>query len=116
MKASELRSMTREELEHEMTELREEEFRLRLRRPTDDLPNALRLRTIRRDISRIQSTLREDKLGLIELPRKSRKETEEAKPATPDKPAAEKKTTTKKATGKKSATSKSPRTTRGSKK
>ena len=71
MKASELKSMTREELEHELRELREEEFRLRLRRPTEDLPNALRLRNIRRDIARIETTLREDKLGLIQLPRKS---------------------------------------------
>lgn len=82
MKASELRSMTREELEHELSELREEEFRLRLRRPTEELPNALRLRSIRRDIARIQTLLREDKLGLIQLPKKTQRETkkEEAKP------------------------------------
>jgi large subunit ribosomal protein L29 len=82
MKASELRSMTREELEHELSELREEEFRLRLRRPTEELPNALRLRSIRRDIARIQTLIREDKLGLIQLPKRSEKETkkEEAKP------------------------------------
>jgi large subunit ribosomal protein L29 len=74
--------MTREELEHELSELREEEFRLRLRRPTEELPNALRLRSIRRDIARIQTLLREDKLGLIQLPKKSQKEIkkEEAKP------------------------------------
>lgn len=75
MKASELRSMTREELEHELEELREEEFRLRLRRPTEELPNALKLRTIGRDIARILTVLREDKRGIIHLPTKSAQET-----------------------------------------
>lgn len=100
MKASELRSMTREELEHELSELREEEFRLRLRRPTEELPNALRLRSIRRDIARIQTLLREDKLGLIQLPKKSQRETkkEEAKPE-------------KKASAKKKSSAKSKTTT-----
>lgn len=92
MKASELRSMTREELDHEVRELREEEFRLRLRRPTEELPNALRLRAIRHDIARIQTILREDKLGLISLPKKSQKEPEKKAPA--EKPPAKKQTST----------------------
>jgi large subunit ribosomal protein L29 len=92
MKASELRSMTREELDHELRELREEEFRLRLRRPTEELPNALRLRAIRHDIARIQTILREDKLGLISLPKKSQKEPEKKAPA--EKPTAKKQTST----------------------
>ena len=97
MKASELRSMTREELDHEVRELREEEFRLRLRRPTEELPNALRLRAIRHDIARIQTILREDKLGLISLPKKNQKEPEKKeteKKAPAEKPTAKKQTST----------------------
>jgi large subunit ribosomal protein L29 len=106
MKASELRSMTREELEHEVSELREEEFRLRLRRPTEELPNALRLRSIRRDIARIQTLLREDKLGLIQLPKKTQSQTKQAEPKTEKKASAAKPAAAKKPSAKPKASSK----------
>ncbi|MBN2380262.1 50S ribosomal protein L29 [candidate division WOR-3 bacterium] len=126
MKVSELRSMTREELEHELTELREEEFRLRIRRPTEELSNALRLRSIRRDISRINTILREDKLGIIKLPSRTKakeepkvekKETSKTpetkvKKSTPEK-SATKKTTAKSTTEKKTPAKK--KTTKTSK-
>ena len=119
MKASEIRSMTREELDHEINELREEEFRLRLRRPTEDLPNALRLRTIRRDIARIETVIREDKLGIIKLPSKSVRETKKADAAAlekkeehvkkePEKKALGKKAAGKKSVGKKAVGKKAP--------
>jgi len=110
MKASELRSMTREELDHEVRELREEEFRLRLRRPTEELPNALRLRAIRRDIARIQTILREDKLGLIQLPKKSQGETKKAE-TKPEKKALAKNSAAKKKTSTKSKASTTKNTT-----
>jgi len=106
MKASELRSMTREELDHEVRELREEEFRLRLRRPTEELPNALRLRAIRRDIARIQTILREDKLGLIQLPKKSQRETKKAE-TKPEKKVPAKASTTKNTTANEASKTKS---------
>ncbi len=117
MKASEIKSMTREELDHELNELREEEFRLRLRRPTEDLPNALRLRTIRRDIARIETLIREDKLGIIKLPSKSAREAKkaekpEAAPAEKKeehvKKESEKKPVSKKAVAKKTSGKKTP--------
>lgn len=52
MKASELREMTTEELQRRVGELRDEIFKLRLRRGTETLPNPLRLRTMRRDVAR----------------------------------------------------------------
>ncbi len=110
MKASELRSMTREELDHEVRELREEEFRLRLRRPTEELPNALRLRAIRRDIARIQTILREDKLGLIQLPKKSQRETKKAE-TKPEKKVPAKNSAAKKKTSTKSKASTTKNTT-----
>jgi large subunit ribosomal protein L29 len=52
VKASELREMTRDEIARRLAELRDEQFKLRLRRATETLPNPLRLRMLRRDIAR----------------------------------------------------------------
>ena len=52
-------SSPNEELQQKLAELEEERFRLRFRSATEALENPLRLRTIRRDIARILTTLRE---------------------------------------------------------
>jgi len=52
MKASELRELSPEELQRRIVELRDELFKLRLRRATEQLTNPLRLRSLRRDIAR----------------------------------------------------------------
>lgn len=59
MKASELRQMTLEELRATLSELKEEYFKLRIRRATEELPNPLRLRILRRDIARAITILKE---------------------------------------------------------
>lgn len=59
MKSSELRELSRDELEAKLAELTEERFRLRFRRATEDIANPMRFRAIRRDIARIQTVLRE---------------------------------------------------------
>lgn len=59
MKASDLRELTKEELLRKVAELRDELFKLRLRRATEQLPNPLRLRILRRDIARCLSVLKE---------------------------------------------------------
>src|ERR1044071_6282593 len=48
-----------EELEQKLALLTEERFRLGFRRATEAIPNPLQLRTIRRDMARIQTILRE---------------------------------------------------------
>ena len=55
MKASELREMTRDELGRKLGELRDELFKLRVRRSGEQLPNPLRIRSIRRDIARCET-------------------------------------------------------------
>jgi large subunit ribosomal protein L29 len=55
----ELRQLKTEELEQKLAVLTEERFRLRFRRATEALANPLYLRTIRRDIARIKTILRE---------------------------------------------------------
>ena len=58
MKASELREMTRDEIMRKVVELRDEQFKLRLRRSAEELPNPLRLRLLRRDVARCLTVLR----------------------------------------------------------
>ncbi len=54
-----LRQQKTEELEQKLAVLREERFRLRFRAGTEAIANPLQFRTIRRDIARIATILRE---------------------------------------------------------
>ncbi len=63
MKAVDLRQYTSDELKTRLYELEEELFNLRFRHVTSELPNPLRMRTVRREIARIKTLLREDALG-----------------------------------------------------
>ncbi len=58
-KPENLRQLTTEDLEQKLASLSEERFRLGFRRATEALENPLQLRTIRRDIARIKTILRE---------------------------------------------------------
>jgi large subunit ribosomal protein L29 len=58
-KTSELRDMDATQLQARLGELQEERFRLRFRSATEAIENPIRFRTIRRDIARIQTILRE---------------------------------------------------------
>ena len=58
-KSSELRELSREQLETKLSEAREEEFRLRFRSSTEAIDNPMRFRSIRRDIARILTVLAE---------------------------------------------------------
>jgi large subunit ribosomal protein L29 len=55
----ELRELKTEELTQKLVILSEERFRLEFRRATEALTNPLQLRTIRRDIARIRTILKE---------------------------------------------------------
>jgi large subunit ribosomal protein L29 len=61
MKASEIRELTADEIVARIGELKEEQFRLRFRSATAPLENPMLLRTIRRDIARLQTVLTERK-------------------------------------------------------
>ena len=67
MKVFELREKSKEELVDLLDGFHKELFNLRLRRAAQELPNPLRLRTLRRDIARIRTILREDELGKRKL-------------------------------------------------
>jgi len=54
-----LRELKSDELTQKLAVLTEEIFRLEFRRATESLTNPLQLRTIRRDIARIKTILKE---------------------------------------------------------
>jgi large subunit ribosomal protein L29 len=58
-KTADLRELSAEQLEARLGELKEERFRLRFRSATEAIENPIRFRTIRRDIARIQTILRQ---------------------------------------------------------
>ena len=69
--AAELRGMSREELNKKVVELKEakeELFNLRFQAATGQLESHGRLRTVRREIARIYTVMRERELGLSVSP------------------------------------------------
>lgn len=59
MKSNELLELKDEELSAKLEELRAERFNLRFRSATESIDNPMRFRSIRRDIARIQTVLRQ---------------------------------------------------------
>ena len=66
--AGELRELTGEELAERLRESKEELFNLRFQMATGQLNNNRRLRTVRQEIARIYTVLRERELGLASGP------------------------------------------------
>lgn len=61
MKAKELRELNIEELQQKRGDLREDLFRLKMRKAVAQLENPVRLRQLRRNIARVETILRERK-------------------------------------------------------
>ena len=66
--AAELRELTDEELVLRVKESQEELFNLRFQMATGQLTNNRRLRTVRQEIARVYTVLRERELGLASGP------------------------------------------------
>ncbi len=62
MKPSEAREKTIEELNSELSALKEELFKLRFQHATNQLENPMRLKGVRRDIARVRTVMREREL------------------------------------------------------
>ena len=67
MKAHELRDMTRDEILTHKEELEKEIFNLKIRQATKQIDNPLKIRTLRRELSRIVTILHEDELKIRPL-------------------------------------------------
>ena len=62
MKASEIRSMSAEELQNKLVELKKDLFMLRMQHATNHLDNPIKISNVRRDIARVKTVLREKQL------------------------------------------------------
>ncbi|MDP3892908.1 50S ribosomal protein L29 [Nocardioides sp.] len=76
--AHELDDLTNVDLEGKLREAKEELFNLRFQAATGQLENNSRLRTVKKDIARIYTVVRERELGIRVAPGSSNEATEEA--------------------------------------
>jgi large subunit ribosomal protein L29 len=67
-KATELRNLGEEELAEKLKEAKEELFNLRFQAATGQLESHGRLRSVRHEIARIYTVMRERELGIIAAP------------------------------------------------
>ena len=70
MKAKErlenLRDLTSTELEHELSELKTEFFKLRFQLATNQLDNPLKVKAVKKDIAKVKTVIREKQLKGIQ--------------------------------------------------
>lgn len=64
MKAKEIREMAGNELDARLLELKTELFNLRFQLATGQLDNPLRIKSVRKDIARVKTILKERELGI----------------------------------------------------
>jgi len=95
MQADEMREMTDSDARARIAELEEEQFRLRFRSATETLEDPLRIRSIRRDIARLNTVLRERELAAAKPAPAARQPAAARNPVTAQKAATAKKTTAK---------------------
>jgi large subunit ribosomal protein L29 len=62
MKATEVREMTKEELETKLKDLKAELFNLRFQLSINQLDNPMRIQAVKKDIARVKTVLRENEL------------------------------------------------------
>ena len=62
MKANEIRSMSVEDLNAKLEELKKDLFMLRMQHATNRLDNPVKLSAVRRDIARVKTVIREKEL------------------------------------------------------
>ena len=81
--ATELRGLSREALNKQVRELKEELFTLRFQSATGQLESHGRIRAVRKDIARIYTVLQERELGIVVDPEADQavREAEAAAPA-----------------------------------
>ena len=60
MKASEIRSMTPEQLNEKLVGLKKDLFYLRMQHATNQLDNPIRIAEVKKDIARIKTIIREN--------------------------------------------------------
>ena len=64
MKIQDIRDLSTQELEEKIKDLKEELFNLRFQNATNQLDNPVRIVSVKRDIARVKTVLREKELGI----------------------------------------------------
>ncbi|SDZ31549.1 large subunit ribosomal protein L29 [Proteiniborus ethanoligenes] len=65
MKANEIRQMTGQELDNKLNDLKVELFNLRFQLATGQLDNPMRIKSVRKDIARIKTIMKERELKQV---------------------------------------------------
>ena len=63
MKAQELRQLSAEQLNEKLKELKHELFNLRFQHAINQLDNPMRIHSVKKDIARVMTIIREKQLG-----------------------------------------------------
>jgi large subunit ribosomal protein L29 len=62
MKAADIKTMTVDQMDDEVLKLKKEQFNLRFQRATGQLENTSRVREVRRDIARLKTVARQNRV------------------------------------------------------
>ena len=63
MKANEIRNLSVEELDKQLSDLKKDLFQLRLQHATNQLDNPVRIAEVKKDIARVKTMIREQQLA-----------------------------------------------------
>lgn len=63
MKVNDMKKLTSSELEKELVELKSELFKLRFQLATNGLDNPMKIRSVKKDIARVKTILREKEIA-----------------------------------------------------
>ena len=64
MKIQDIRDLSTQELEDKVKDLKEELFNLRFQNATNQLDNPVRIASVKKDIARVKTILKEKELGI----------------------------------------------------
>lgn len=64
MKIQDIRDLSTQELEDKVKDLKEELFNLRFQNATNQLDNPMRIASVKKDIARVKTVLKEKELGI----------------------------------------------------
>ncbi len=67
MKIQDIRDLSTQELEDKIKDLKEELFNLRFQNATNQLDNPMRIVSVKKDIARVKTVLKEKELGIASI-------------------------------------------------
>ncbi len=67
MKMQDIRELSIQELEDKIKDLKEELFNLRFQNATNQLDNPMRIVSVKKDIARVKTVLKEKELGITSV-------------------------------------------------